>query len=339
MEPAAPTASTVYGTSAFPTNTYQSDNYWVDVVFSPTGSYSISGHHQRRGRQRRHGDASGASQRNRHRRCLRQLQLQQSGERLLHRDAEQLRDSPSPPRARRDGEQRQCHRRQLQHASTYSISGTISGAGGSGATVNLSGTSTATITADASGNYTFTGLANGSYTVTPEQAGFTFTPASQAITVNNANVTGVNFSTVDLQHLRHDQRRRRQRRHRHLTGASTATVTADASGNYTFTAWRTAPTRYAEQVGLHLHPASQPATVTTPTSPASTSARAPTAFPGTISGAGGNGATVTLSGASTATVTANASGTYTFSNLVNGSYTVTPSKSGFTFTPASQPAP
>src|ERR1700722_14023996 len=52
-------------------------------------------------------------------------------------------------------------------------------------------------------------------------------------------------------------------------------------------------------------------------------------------GAAGSSATLTLTGASTATTTANASGNYTFSGLANGSYTVTPTKSGFTFSPAS----
>ena len=33
----------VYGASAFPTNTSNSANYWVDVVFTPTGSFGISG--------------------------------------------------------------------------------------------------------------------------------------------------------------------------------------------------------------------------------------------------------------------------------------------------------
>jgi hypothetical protein len=59
---------------------------------------------------------------------------------------------------------------------------------------------------------------------------------------------------------------------------------------------------------------------------------------GTITPApSGSGATVTLSqGAATiATATANGNGTYTFPNVANGSYTVTPTKSGFTFTPAS----
>jgi len=54
--------------------------------------------------------------------------------------------------------------------------------------------------------------------------------------------------------------------------------------------------------------------------------------------AGGSGATVTLSGAATATTTANSSGAYTFSGLANGTYAVTPSKSGYTFSPTSQNA-
>jgi hypothetical protein len=50
----------------------------------------------------------------------------------------------------------------------------------------------------------------------------------------------------------------------------------------------------------------------------------------------GNGATLTLSGPVSGPMTANSSGNYTFSNLPNGTYTVTPSKTGQTFTPASQ---
>ena len=90
-------------------------------------------------------------------------------------------------------------------SSLYSISGTISGTGGNGATVTLSGAATATVTANASGAYTFTGLANGAYTVTPSNTGFTFSPASKAITISNANVTA-NFSTM-FSAFWHDQSR------------------------------------------------------------------------------------------------------------------------------------
>ena len=79
--------------------------------------------------------------------------------------------------------------------TSFSIAGTISPlAGGNGATLTLSGAASATATADSAGNYTFTGLANGTYTIVPSHAGFTFTPSSQSMTVNGANVAGMNFT-------------------------------------------------------------------------------------------------------------------------------------------------
>jgi len=80
-------------------------------------------------------------------------------------------------------------------SQTFSISGTISPVtGGSGATVTLSGAASATTTANSSGVYTLTGLTSGSYTITPSNAGYTFAPASQNVTVSAANVSGVNFT-------------------------------------------------------------------------------------------------------------------------------------------------
>jgi hypothetical protein len=57
----------------------------------------------------------------------------------------------------------------------------------------------------------------------------------------------------------------------------------------------------------------------------------PWSISGTISN--GAGATVSLTGPTSATVTADSSGNYSFPGVLNGSYTVTPSLSGFTFTP------
>src|SRR5215472_8383008 len=51
---------------------------------------------------------------------------------------------------------------------------------------------------------------------------------------------------------------------------------------------------------------------------------------------GGAGAMVTLSGAASATTTANSSGAYAFTGLASGSYGVTPSNTGYTFTPPNQ---
>ena len=150
---------------------------------------------------------------------------------------------------------------------TWSISGTITPtAGGSGATVALSGAATASTATDGSGNYTFTGLANGNYTVTPSNGGYTFNPAYQAVTVNGANVTGINFTaqavptwsisgtispaaagagaTVAL------------------SGASTGTTIADASGSYTFSGLANgAYTVTPGQGGYTFTPANQQVTV------------------------------------------------------------------------------
>jgi hypothetical protein len=54
--------------------------------------------------------------------------------------------------------------------------------------------------------------------------------------------------------------------------------------------------------------------------------------------ASGSGATVTLTQGSTtiATTAADTSGNFTFNNVVNGTYTVTPTRSGFGFTPTSK---
>ncbi len=118
---------------------------------------------------------------------------------------------------------------------TWSISGAL-GAAGSGATVALSGSKTASTIADGSGNYTFTALANGSYTVTPTKSGYSFSPASLAVTVNGANITGTNFTAAaQTWGISGGLGTSGSGATVALTGASTASVTADASGNYTFT--------------------------------------------------------------------------------------------------------
>ena len=78
--------------------------------------------------------------------------------------------------------------------STYSVSGTITnsaGAGLSGVTVS---NGTVSATTNSSGAYTLTGLANATYTLTPSLSGYSFSPASRSVTVNGANVTGINFT-------------------------------------------------------------------------------------------------------------------------------------------------
>ena len=118
-------------------------------------------------------------------------------------------------------------------APTFSISGTVTGA--TSVTVALSGTATATTTTDASGNYSFANLANGSYTVTPSKAGFGFTPASAPVTINGANVSGVNFAATAVPTFSISGTiTGGSGATVALSGTATASVTADGSGNYSF---------------------------------------------------------------------------------------------------------
>ena len=80
--------------------------------------------------------------------------------------------------------------------TSWSMSGTISpGAAGSYALVTVAGGGTPVLrSADATGNFAFSGLSNGTYTVTPSKPGFVFSPASQSVTINGADVIGVNFT-------------------------------------------------------------------------------------------------------------------------------------------------
>jgi len=54
-------------------------------------------------------------------------------------------------------------------------------------------------------------------------------------------------------------------------------------------------------------------------------------------GIGLSGVTMALSGASSATTTTDTSGNYSFTGLDNGSYSITPSSTGFTFSPVNSP--
>src|SRR5262249_32920414 len=76
--------------------------------------------------------------------------------------------------------------------ATSSITGAISPPlSGAGTTMTIGETIVAT--ADASGGYTVNGLADGSYAITPNKAGYTFSPVSQVVNVSGADVTGINF--------------------------------------------------------------------------------------------------------------------------------------------------
>jgi hypothetical protein len=121
--------------------------------------------------------------------------------------------------------------------STYSISGTVTGSGRAGVTINLTGTETASTLTAADGTFSFTGRATGPYTLTPVKEGFTFAPTSSAATISTADITGKDFVatanpdptytisgqvTGDVQYNVTIT----------LSGAGTATTTTNATGDY-----------------------------------------------------------------------------------------------------------
>ncbi len=68
----------------------------------------------------------------------------------------------------------------------------------------------------------------------------------------------------------------------------------------------------------------------------SSSTTAGSSLSGTITpSSSGSGTAVTLTGSATLTTTADVNGNFSFANLTAGTYTVTPSKSGYSFTPGS----
>jgi hypothetical protein len=181
--------------------------------------------------------------------------------------------------------------------------------------------------------------------VTPTEAGFTFTPASQSVTVNGNAATVPTFTvaatTWSISGVIAPASAGAGTLV-NLSGPSSANVTADATGSYTFTGlgngtYVVTPSK----TGFTFSPANQSVTVNgaNKSLPNFTATAVPTwSISGTISpAASGSGALLTLSGSPSSTTTADASGSYSFSGLPNGTYTVTPSKSGFTFSPASLP--
>ena len=126
-----------------------------------------------------------------------------------------------------------------------------------------------------------------------------------------------------------------------LSGQSSATTMADGSGNYSFVGLANGSyTISPSKSGYTFSPASLTASI----SGANVSGENFTATANASQGysisvavsVNGAGATLTLSGGSTATVAADGSGNYSFSGLANGTYKMTPSKTGYIFTPATQ---
>ncbi len=129
-----------------------------------------------------------------------------------------------------------------------------------------------------------------------------------------------------------------------LSGAASGSTVTNVNGNYLFAGLSNGIYTATPQLsGYTFSPPSQSITINGQDltgvnfTSISNSVSQTYSISGQVSGAVSNGVTMTLSGTSNATATTDINGNYSFTGLVNaGSYTVTPSDSGYSFTPASQ---
>jgi parallel beta-helix repeat protein len=212
--------------------------------------------------------------------------------------------------------------------TTYTISGN---AGSANATIAYTGGST---TANSSGNYSFTVTTGWSGTVTPSKTGYTFSPSSRAYSNVQANQTAQNYTAAAVNYA--------------ISGSvgtagagatltyAGGSTTADGSGGYSFNVphgWSGTVT--PSKTGYAFSPPNRSYT-NVAGNQANQDYTASLANV-TISGNAGTGNVVlSYTDGSPKTATANSSGAYSFEVSYNWSGTVTPSKSGFFFSPATR---
>ncbi|HLZ92903.1 MAG TPA: carboxypeptidase regulatory-like domain-containing protein [Candidatus Acidoferrum sp.] len=236
-------------------------------------------------------------------------------------------------------------------ASAVTVSGTVTPASnGTGATITLSQNSTTVGSAlvDSNGNYIISAVANGTYTVSPSKAGFVFSPVTQTVSVAGVSITVPAFtaSPAPTYTVSGSITPSASGSGANVTltqnGTTVATVSANTSGNYSFP--NLANATYVvtpSKAGFAFSPTNQTVTVNGAdvSLPVFTATATSWSISGTVSpSAAGSGVTLTLvqNSSTVATVTADASGNYNFANLADGTYTVTPTKSGYVFSPVNQ---
>lgn len=229
-------------------------------------------------------------------------------------------------------------------SAASSISGTVTPAV-AGITVTLTGAANRTVVTDASGNFIVKDVVPGTYVVAPSFAGYSFSPASQNVTVSASSVSGVNFTASNQTYSINGSVSPLPTGTTTIqwNGASSGSTTPAANGTFTVPGLPNGTYTFTPVNANYLFsPNAQTitisgASITLPVFSAYQIGTGSFTISGTITpAANASGATVSLSGTTTATATVDASGNFTFPNIPTGSYTATPSKSGFAFTPVSQ---
>ncbi|MCM0082547.1 carboxypeptidase regulatory-like domain-containing protein [Geomonas sp. Red32] len=235
--------------------------------------------------------------------------------------------------------------------AAYSIAGqvTLNGAGLGQVTLAVNGVGNQF--SDGNGNFSFTQLSNGSYTVTPSRAGYTFTPASVTVSINNngaaADFTAVPIPTYSISGTVSSGN------NAGLAGATVtitdassqqvASLVTDGAGHYA-AAGLTAGSYHvavSHPDGFSFSPsATQTVTLSgaSQTADFTAAAAATYAISGSVSVSGGGalaGVSLVLAdqaGASYRTTTG-ANGAFSFAGIPDGYYTMTPALSGYNFVP------
>ena len=226
--------------------------------------------------------------------------------------------------------------------SIYSISGTISGDIATGVTVTLSGDASDSVVTGGDGTYVFEDLPDGDYTVTPSLTGYTFSPASTNVTINNGNQSGKDFTSSEVTYAISGNVMDWEGADLEgvlvsVTGDATDSFTTLADGNFSFDLPDGSYTLTATKAGVVFTPLTIAVTVAGSAQANKNFSEHTFAVTGAITdweGADLSGVLVTITGDHGTTDTTGVSGVWGVV-LPAGSYVATPTKAGVTFNPAS----
>ena len=226
--------------------------------------------------------------------------------------------------------------------TSYSVTGKIVDAQSSPMTdVTVSDGAGHTTATDATGVYVLNGLSNGSYTLVPTRRGYTFTPASHSVTVQQQDVSGKDFTgeivyyTISGTILNSDGSPLSYAR---VDAGSGNTVTTDTQGAYTFTKLQDNTYTIIPSYGSYSFEPTQRVVTVGPSATGVDFVKYDPTNQQTLSGRVVDGSGKPLSGVVIAngkglTIATDANGDYRFTKLPKGNYTLTPQLSDYFFTP------
>jgi hypothetical protein len=219
----------------------------------------------------------------------------------------------------------------IENEPFYSVSGKITGDLSTDIILKLDGRVVQIVTVDQNGDYSFSAVPNGSYTVTPSLVDYDFSPASKTVVVAGKDVTGIDFSATSTNVTHFTLTVNNGTGGGSYAENATVPISATVPNGQVFDAW-TGDTQYLADASVASTTVSMPAQDVTVTATFKQPPPNSHSISGTITGDITAGVTVAVD-ANNSVVT-DASGNYTIIGLADGTYTVTPSLSGYTFSPA-----